>query len=654
MKAYLLFHINLSFSSIDEDSHKKLIQECYFPILKLSQSKKMKIAIEISAKSLIRIHELDSSFTELLRSLIARNLIELIGSSYTQSIFPIHSAFLNDLNIKWGLDYYKKILSVIPKIALINEMSFSKGIADLYLDNGYQSLIIDIDNINSSEVKNKNSLYKINALNTYKNGIINILWSDSILFQQFQRYIHGENILPEYISLIDKYIKNKVPYIPVYTNDAEVFNFRPGRFQEEKAIDSDEWKKISDLLEYLIHEKGISFLFPSEIIKNAINTQKNIIESISSAEHPVLVKKQPKYNINRWTVTGRGDQELNLKVNRAASMMQKKSLDASNQNIRSLLNFSASDLRTHITDFRWRSHLEEIKHFESNNNICEAELKPYIKTQDDLSLIDFVRSNKLASLKDYKYLCIDTGVINLSLNLFKGMSINTLGFKKHNFNALIRSFNAGSFSGIKHGVDFFSGSLLTELPTDRVRVTDLEKTEPFIKIDNKDEIKLIANFQKKPFSFQKIITLSLVDEKISISYRFDNIKSIIGFIRVGNFALESKYFQDIYVSSLLGSSSREEFLVKKELDHSLPVSNLVSSSSGIPCSDGKISVYCKKNKIGLDFDFDIEKYFAIPMLKHNNLEPNNFFRLIYSLQEFDDTSKGVKKISPLEIVISPT
>ena len=69
----------------------------------------------------------------------------------------------------------------------------------------------------------------------------------------------------------------------------------------------------------------------------------------------------------------------------------------------------------------------------------------------------------------------NTGHLKLVLNKFKGLSIHEVSFKKHNFVPLIRSFPAGSFDNINYGVDFFSGSLICNIPTMRLKNADLKK-----------------------------------------------------------------------------------------------------------------------------------------------------------------------------------
>ena len=66
-----------------------------------------------------------------------------------------------------------------------------------------------------------------------KNFSLPIFWTETILFQKLQRHIHDEINESEYLNFVNKISNNKSP-LAIYSNDAEVFNFRPGRFKEEK------------------------------------------------------------------------------------------------------------------------------------------------------------------------------------------------------------------------------------------------------------------------------------------------------------------------------------------------------------------------------------------------------------------------------------
>lgn len=117
-----------------------------------------------------------------------------------------------------------------------------------------------------------------------------ILWSDTILFQQFQRTVHCEQDIKSYISFIKKYTK-KHKTIPIYSSDLEIFNFRPGRFETEQVIKTDEWQNITNIIKEL--KKDFIFELPSKVVENYLNKNKKI--SLTTNMNPIIVKKQEKY-----------------------------------------------------------------------------------------------------------------------------------------------------------------------------------------------------------------------------------------------------------------------------------------------------------------------------------------------------------------------
>ena len=55
MNIYSFYHLNLSFSSIEENEIPHVIDTCYLPLLNLCLSENYKIGIEISGYSLEKI-----------------------------------------------------------------------------------------------------------------------------------------------------------------------------------------------------------------------------------------------------------------------------------------------------------------------------------------------------------------------------------------------------------------------------------------------------------------------------------------------------------------------------------------------------------------------------------------------------------------------
>ena len=379
-KAFLLFHLNLSFSSIGTSSRRKVIKSCYWPLLNLANKNNTKIALEFSGKTLEEIQKLDKLFIQSLKELIIAKKIEIIGSGYCQIIGPIVPYKVNLMNQVIGKKFYKKILNYDPKIALINEMAFSSGTVDFYLEAGYEAIIMDRDNVALSlGLKNKNKVNEItHVLGTDKKSI-SIIWTDSIFFQKFQRCSHNELSIDEYINEMKHQISNYDGAIPIYANDAEIFNFRPGRFREEPELkEFNEWRRISNLTKKLQDKLKIEFIRLDSLIAKKNYRKKSKIKRINSISMPVPVKKQPKYNITRWAVTGRDDFFLNTSCHKIYNYFEQNKIKKIDK-WRELLNFWSSDFRTHIEEKRWKKIRKDMNLFLSKNKILNIAKKNNLK-----------------------------------------------------------------------------------------------------------------------------------------------------------------------------------------------------------------------------------------------------------------------------------
>ena len=142
LNLYSIFHLNLMYSSIEIEERIKVIEKCYWPLLKMAELKGIPIGIELSGYTLEKINEIDSEWIKKFKKLLKAEKIELIGSGYAQIIGPLVPARVNDWNQKLGLDTYKKTLGMKPQIALINEMTYSAGVVEHYINNDYKAIIM--------------------------------------------------------------------------------------------------------------------------------------------------------------------------------------------------------------------------------------------------------------------------------------------------------------------------------------------------------------------------------------------------------------------------------------------------------------------------------------------------------------------------------
>ena len=62
-----------------------------------------------------------------------------------------------------------------------------------------------------------------------------------------------------------------------FVNDAEIFDYRPGRFNEESATHFEgEWKRIEKLLKSLVSEAKINFVSPSRALEIILETKEKV------------------------------------------------------------------------------------------------------------------------------------------------------------------------------------------------------------------------------------------------------------------------------------------------------------------------------------------------------------------------------------------
>ena len=79
--------------------------------------------------------------------------------------------------------------------------------------------------------------------------------------------LHGEIELDEYLDYVSSHQGKTVRAFPIYGNDVEVFDFRPGRYMAEAPLESEsEWAKLESLNLALRDTSGIEFVSPSQVL----------------------------------------------------------------------------------------------------------------------------------------------------------------------------------------------------------------------------------------------------------------------------------------------------------------------------------------------------------------------------------------------------
>ncbi len=470
LRLLCLFHLNLAFSSLEEESHAEVIRRCYHPALQLARDTGFPIALEATGWTLRRAAQLDPGWIELLRELLADGQVEFVGSAHAQCAAPLLPALLNAWNLRLGREVYAELLGVAPRIALVCEQAYSPGLVPLYLEAGYEALIVDWDNARRShpEWPAEHRLHPQRARGGGQE--IPIVWSKSIAFQKFQRFAHGELSLESYLGYVRALASAASPgsALMLYANDVEVFDHRPGRFAAEPRLAEGEWQRIATGLRALgEQEVGVAAL-PSELLGllDCPHAGRGLV--LEGPSQPIPVKKQDKYNISRWAVTGRDDIGINTRCWRLYEGLREEGC-ADPECWRELCELWASDFRTHITRARW-DVLQE--------RLSRAEREWLTATTPVGGAPTGGPAGEVGSAEHPgDILKLRAGELTLQLNSRRGLAIETFADGRVAPLPLLGTLEHGYFPTIELGADFYSGHLVQESPLHH-KITDLGPVRP--------------------------------------------------------------------------------------------------------------------------------------------------------------------------------
>ena len=502
------------------------------------------------------------------------------------------------------------MLGYKPNIFYVCEQAISKSMLDLYRPNGYDSIVIDWNNYLKANPSTKNNLqFKICSIKDKNKNRINIIWNNSVNFQQFQRYIYNEITFEEFTNKILKSNKKNINW-SFYGSDAEIFNYRPKRFFNENEIEVDEWDKINNIYLDLSKKKGLKFNF----INNIIKKNEILIKKLTNAEHPILVKKQNKYNVIRWALTGKDD----LVLNRHCWDYFEKIKDNKNNNKWDILcDLWSSDYRTHTTERKWTFLKEKIK----KNKEKKINLKKYKIKKNNLE--NYLLKNKN---------------INIILNSKKGFSIKSYINKTLSSKSLFGWLPQGKIGFIDHDVDYFSGHFIQVSGKNKNTCLNL-KSKFFFVAENK----LLIKGKSNKTSFIKNIELKNNELLLGIEIK----KVPPGIARLFYITLNSTNFnrKTLFYACKNGSNKIEKFSLKnsKSFNHGARVSDIVSATTCLGATDGIFYIGDSKKMLKIFIDKKINP--ILPMVEFFKYKRNYLLRVCFSSRETDDTSK--QKISDI-------
>ena len=635
---YSFFHLNILFSSIEKEQRREVIQKCYWPLLNLVKENDIPIAIEAPAITLQIINKYDPYWIKDFKSLLEDGKCEFIGSGYTQLIGPLVPWEINKKNQLIGKEIYKKLLGYEPSISLINEQAFSSNLIPIYLDAGYKSIIMEWNNsLCFKDWETNLSYFRQKALSQCGKEI-DLVWNNSINFQRFQRYVYSEINFNEFIELINKKNICKSGNYILYGSDAEIFNFRPGRFSNESKIQNCEWSKIRSLFLYFKENENYNFIFPSQVEYSTNQRYKKSL-ILNSVQQPIIVKKQPKYNIFRWGLTGRNDLEINTKCYEIFKRLNNRNDNQKEKYLKKLCYLWSSDFRTHITLKRWNDFLKKLDFLDKKTIHLKS------KNQQKKQVFQYKKLNyKLLE----KFIIVSYGQTCITFNINKGLAIESFVKSDINTNSIFGTIKHGTFNDINYSADFYSGNLNFQSPG-KPQVTDMEYVSPEIICSDK-KIILKANINTSNGIITKEWTIDSSLEIIKLRYFLDWPNANLGKMNIVPLTLNPYFFKNdsLFFEASNGSKYPEKFHINvSDIDHTKNVSFLVSSYHGMGMTNGKFLIGDQRNNI--EVYFEPSKCAFLGQILHKKIDEINFTRFILTAREFDDTAKYNRLLIDTEI-----
>jgi hypothetical protein len=639
---YTIFHLNLAYSSIEEEQRPEVIRKCYWPLLRLARRYSLPVGIEASGSTLETVAALDPAWIRELRELSSGGFCEFVGSGYAQIIGPLVPARVNAANLRIGNEVYEELLGFRPAIALVNEQAYSSGMVRHYLDAGYRAIVMEWHNPALFHPEwDKEWRFMPQIACGHGDERIPVIWNNAIAFQKFQRYAHGEIELHEYLDYLVGHLSGQTRVLSLYGNDAEIFDFRPGRYHTEAPLPEEvEWERISRLFEIIAADHRFTCIRPGQALDHLVPPGGGNTIRLESPEQPVPVKKQGKYNIIRWAATGRDDLGINTACMRIYTHLSRTD-NRDDAAWKELCSLWGSDFRTHITERRWESFRHRLAAFEDRLEVARRAVDPwrFSGSRGGTSLPSGIGAFTVR--REGRYLILESDRLRTRLNCSRGLAVDSLYFKDVSENPLCGTLYHGYYDDISYGADFYTGHVILERP-DRPKITDLAPVDPSVSpADVGGSVCVSADIPTELGRLNKAVLLHDDPPALELSYTFDWTDVTGSTLRIGNITLNPECFekQSLFFRTHNGGGMPETFPVTgHEIDHAKAVSSLVSSSYAMGITENIVELGDARKRIIIEIDR--ASCAVIGFVTYHEISDSYFCRFALSAAERDDTNTG--------------
>jgi hypothetical protein len=645
LRLYTVFHLNLAFSSVPEEERPTVLARCYWPLLRLCRRLELPLGVELSGYTLRALRALDPAWVDELGALVARGLVEVVASGRAQLIGPLVPWRVNAANLQVGLADYRAALGVTPTTLLVNEQAFSRAAVDHALDAGLPTVVLEWENAwRANPGWDRRWAYAPQRVAAADGRTATVLWNHGIAFQKVQRFVHGELELADLLGYVEAQRGPEPRAFCLYGNDAEVFDYRPGRFDTEARLEHAEWDRLGELFEALRRQPWAQFAPPTAVAAEPGPLGGHLLTPQGAAE-PVPTKKQGKYNVTRWAVTGRDDLGINTRCQRLHDALVASEVPLDDPRWAELCELWGSDYRTHITDARWEAYLRRLAAAERAAGVAApagtaapGDVASAPAAEGGRTAVAGALPPGVTVERGRRFLRVATPELVVLLDTRKGLCLEEVGWPRWSPRPVAGTIPHGFLDDARWSADWFSGHLVFEAPG-KPKVTDLERVEPTVTVEA-DAVRVTACIPTPLGPVHKTITVPLAGERLALAFALAWPELPVGSLRLGHVLLAPGAWNAhaLRYRTHLGGVAPEEFRCgDASFDHGDPVSFLVSASTAVGMTEGVLEL--GDDARWLRICIPRGEVAAVGSITHRVIAGVRFFRFCASLREMDETTR---------------
>ena len=342
------------------------------------------------------------------------------------------------------------------------------------------------------------------------------------------------------------------------------------------------------------------------------------------------MKKQEKYNLSRWALTGRDSITINTECYQIYEALMNGGEAADPALWKDLCYAWDSDFRTHITPERFAAYRAFLAKLRERAD-AHAPLLPFGVPQDAVLRSVTPQNNRFD---------IELPSIVARFNIRRGLVIEALRFPRVAELPLVGTVPHGYFDHVPFNADFYSGNTVIDVPA-IVRITDLEPVEDVAVYDGADgRVHVTGTVRMENGTVAKHIVLDGEAGTVTFAYDFDLVQGTPARFHTGLLTFNPEAFDraSLFYECHNGGREPERFPLSESASIECdPVSLLVSCSTILGNTTGRLVIGDARAQLVIETD--PAELAALPFVAFTDTGERYFLRSAFSLAEFDDTTR---------------